>query len=58
MDNFAKKCIFLDEIAKVGGGHLVKGPKAFENTGIIKIAKDIKIDSPEKKSCYASPQRA
>jgi len=23
MDNFAKKCIFLGEKAKVGGGHLV-----------------------------------
>ena len=23
MDNLAKKCIFLGEIAKVGGGHLV-----------------------------------
>jgi len=23
MNNFAKKCIFLDEKAKVGGGHLV-----------------------------------
>jgi hypothetical protein len=35
MDNFAKKCIFLGEIAKVGSGHLVEVPKAFENTGVI-----------------------
>jgi hypothetical protein len=40
MDNFAKKCILLGYIAKVDGGHLVEVPKAFENTGIIKIAKE------------------
>jgi hypothetical protein len=58
MDNFAKKCIFLDKIAKVDGGHLVEVPKAFENTGIIKIAKGIEIDGPKRKSGRASQQRA
>ena len=57
MNNIPKKCIFLGEIAKVGGGHLVEVPKAFENTGIIKIAKGIEIDGPERKSGRASPQR-
>jgi hypothetical protein len=28
MDNVAKKCIFLGEVAKVGGGCLVQIPKA------------------------------
>ena len=33
MDNFAKKCIFLGEKAKVGGGHLVEVPLAFKGHG-------------------------
>jgi hypothetical protein len=27
MDNFAKKCIYLGEVAKIGGGCLVQFPK-------------------------------
>jgi hypothetical protein len=57
MENFAKKCIFLGEIAKVGGGHLVEVSKTFENIGIMTIAKGIKIDGPERKSGRTSPQR-
>jgi hypothetical protein len=48
MNNFAKKCIFLGKIEKVGGGHLVEVPKTFENTGIINVAKGIEIDGPER----------
>jgi hypothetical protein len=59
MDNFVKKCIFLGEVAKVGGGCLVHIPKFLEDmVAIIKIAKGIEIDSPEKKLGRASPQRA
>jgi hypothetical protein len=51
--------IFLGEVAKIGGGCLVQFPKLFENmVGIIKIAKGIEMDGPERKSGCASPQRA
>jgi hypothetical protein len=58
MDKFCRKCIFLGEVAKVGGGYLVLVPKPLEDTGVMKIAKGIKIDGPEGKSGRASPQRA
>jgi hypothetical protein len=46
-NNFAKRCIFLGEVAKVGGECLVQFPKLFEDmVRIIKIAKDIEIDGP------------
>ena len=59
MDNFAKKCIFLGEVAKVGGGWLVQFSKLLEDmVGIIMIAKGIEIDGVEKKLGRALPQRA
>jgi hypothetical protein len=59
LDNFAKRCIFLGEVAKVGGECLVQFPKLLEDmVGIIKIAKGIEINGPERKSGRASPQRA
>ena len=33
MDNFAKKCIFLGEVAKIGGGCPIKIPKASRRHG-------------------------
>jgi hypothetical protein len=48
--------IFLGEVAKVGGGCLVQFPKLLEDmVGIIKIAKGIEMDGPERKSGCASP---
>jgi hypothetical protein len=48
--------IFLGEVAKVGGGCLVQFPKLLEDmVGIIKIAKGIEMDGPERKSGRASP---
>jgi hypothetical protein len=59
MDNFAKKCIYLGEVAKVGGGCLVQIPKLLEDmVGIIKIANGIEVDGPERESGRASPQRS
>jgi hypothetical protein len=58
MDNLVKKCIFLVEKKKIGGGHVVQVPKPFEETGIIKIAKGVEIDGLKRKSGRASPQKA
>ena len=54
MDKFSIKCIFLGEIAKVGGGHLVQVPKAFEDTEIIKISESIEANGLERKLSDAS----
>jgi len=43
IDKFAKKCIFLGEKTKVGGGHLEKVPKAFEIMGTMRIDKALKL---------------
>ena len=44
------KCIFLGEVAKVGGGCLVQSPKVFEDiANIIKISENIEADGLEKK---------
>jgi hypothetical protein len=59
MDNFATKCIFLGEVAKLGGECLVQFPKLLEDmVEIIKIAKCIEVDGPERKTGFASLQRS
>jgi hypothetical protein len=58
MDNFAKKCICLGEKQKLVVDTLLKFPNLLRDTKIIKIAKGIGIDGPEKKSGRTSPQRA
>jgi hypothetical protein len=50
MDKFGRKCIFLGEVAKVGGGCLDQVPYAFQGHGEInKIAKSIEANGPKKK---------
>jgi hypothetical protein len=59
LEEHSKKCIVLGGVSKVGGGCLVQVPKAFKDmVGIIKVAKSIEIDGPERKSGCVSPQRA
>ena len=59
MDEFAKKCIVLGGVSKGVVNTLFKFPKFIEVVaGIIKIAKSIEVDDPEKKLGGASPQMA